>query len=518
MSSLGIYFGPKVISLVETEGKRLVNSVAIPVSSIAGSNVDGEKVPEQIKLGIVLKDKFNLTAIQSKTADIVLPGKDLIIRTFHMPILSAAELPSAVRFEAKKYIPFKVDDLVTDFQVRLDKAARKNFVLFVGIKKETLDKYMGAVNGLNLKINSVEYAGFGILRLLKLAKVREKGVVALVNVDLAEDDEVNFVVLEDGFPLFSRDITLTGDASLDTLRPVKADMTESLEKLKIELRISLDFYLRKFPVKNIQNVVFIAPDEFRQELETFIRERGLTPRFIECKKLFDRPVQFSSSFIKSYACSLSKTVKSQLTVDLLPAAQSKKKSLSPAMGQFSSPALSKLFSVVRFDLRFIVLGALILFVPHLLTFSKKQSVQQELNAAVNGRLKVASVSVDASLDQMSSVDAGYKEKIKALRAVLKKRFFLTPSLDSVPRSAPKGLWLSAVAFQHNNAVYTFTLSGSVYLGDSDKEMEAVHQFVSDLKNNQEFSRNFPEITLESMDQGQFERTLISNFRIVCRSQ
>jgi len=48
MNSLGIYFGPKVISIVETKGRRLINSALIPQSTISTGELE-EKVPIEVK-------------------------------------------------------------------------------------------------------------------------------------------------------------------------------------------------------------------------------------------------------------------------------------------------------------------------------------------------------------------------------------------------------------------------------------------------------------------------------------
>jgi len=282
MSVVGIYFGPKIICIVETEGKIFRNSIQVPRQRISPAGID-EKIPEEIKIATILKDELAKKNINATEANIVLLGTEMIIRTFYMPVIPQNELDNAVRFEAKKYIPFKLEELVSDFQVRFDKTSRKNFILFVGIKKEILDKYLNILEQLKIKARSVEYSGFSIFRLLKLAKVKEKSTSAIINIDLAEEDEVNFIILEKGLPLFSRDIILTTESPLSPGGTAKIDFAAILEKLKVELRISLDFYLRKFPTKNIKNVIFIAPEDLRLDLETFVKERGLGAKFINVK-------------------------------------------------------------------------------------------------------------------------------------------------------------------------------------------------------------------------------------------
>ena len=48
MSSLGIYFGPKSISIVESAGKKVIKSGQILQSTISTGEL-GEKVPTELK-------------------------------------------------------------------------------------------------------------------------------------------------------------------------------------------------------------------------------------------------------------------------------------------------------------------------------------------------------------------------------------------------------------------------------------------------------------------------------------
>ena len=236
MNSLGIYFGPKTITIVEANGKRLINNIRISQSAISSGDLE-EKVPPELKTVTLFKDQLGKAKIEATEATVSLSGKDLIIRTFDLPTLPREELNSAINFEVRKYIPFKVEDLISDFQVKkIDRYKRKSLVLFVGIKKETLDNYISMLSQLDLKIDSIEYSAFSVLRLLKLANVRDKGVVGMLNIDLMEEDEVNFMVLEDGFPLFSRDITLVS-APPQVTKTEEPSFSIALEKLKKERAI-----------------------------------------------------------------------------------------------------------------------------------------------------------------------------------------------------------------------------------------------------------------------------------------
>jgi Tfp pilus assembly protein PilN len=511
MRTLGVYVGPKSISLVETEGHKIINNALIPLTRLSGSGVE-EKVPEEIKIAAAIKDELRKKNIEAKEAGLVLLGRDLIIRTFHMPVLPPADLYNAVRFEAKKYIPFKIEDIVYDYQVSRDKTSRKNLILFVGVKKESLEKYISIFNQINLKISSIDYSGFSILRLLQMSKVREKGITAIVGVDLSEEDEINFIVLENGFPLFSRDIILSADtgAAADGGPPVKLDLPASMDKLKIEMRISLDFYLRKFPTKNINNVVFIAPDEYRAELESFVQERGVAVKSIDSHKFLDRPMAFSLGLFKAYASNLKKSFKSDINIDLLPA-KIKAKGLEQASGGGTA-----VFGF-KFDFNFVLLALLIVALPFGINYFRMRPVKQELVGVIGMRPAVSAVKTDQSLDELTALESKFKEKIKTVTDILSKRVFITKQLDSIPRVIPEGLWLNSLDFSKSEAGIVLNIKGSCYLADNDKERKAVNKFLNDLKAEPKFSGIFKEIKILTFGQEQSEKITLTNFAIECRS-
>ncbi|MCX5713470.1 MAG: pilus assembly protein PilM, partial [Candidatus Omnitrophica bacterium] len=268
-NSLGIFFGPKTISLAETRGKELINSVQIDRSNLVSAGLD-EKVPEEIKLIALFKDEIRKNKIEAKEAGLALSGNDLIVRTFEMPLLAPHELKRAINFEVKKYIPFKLEDLVADSQIRSDKMSRKNLVLFVGIKKDVLNKYLTVLKQLDITLTSIEYSPFSVLRFSKMAGAGTWGTNAIVSAGLKED-EANFMILENGFPLFSRDISLADIVNIQS-PDSEAGKVAFLERLKTELRFSFDFYRRKFPSKKIKKVFFLINPDYRQEVEPFMKE------------------------------------------------------------------------------------------------------------------------------------------------------------------------------------------------------------------------------------------------------
>jgi len=512
MSSLGIYFGPKVISIVETKGRSLINNVQIPQSTISTGELE-EKVSAEVKMLEIIalfKSELRRTKIEVNEATLCLSGKDLIIRTFEMPALPREELQNAINFEAKKYIPFKVEDLISDYQSEMDKASRTNLVLYMGVKKETLDRYIAILSQLNIKINAIEYSGFSVLRIPPLTGLSDKGIIGVVGADLQGEDEVNFTVMENGFPLFSRDVTLIGGpGEFGNIEEV--DKGLALEKLKTEIRVSFDYYHRKLPSKNIQKIFLLSNRDYRSDLEGILTDMGLSAQFIDLTKVIRKQIPYSLSFIKGYSSSLSKTIKTKVKVNIL-AAKTKAKPLKEKAGPTEIVSLVK---DLRLDYRVIALGLLICIATFAFGVYRTQLLRKDLTDVMAMRRGIAKVNSQATYDELTKTESEYKAKLSDLDSLIKKQLYLTEPLNIIPKAMPEGAWLKS--FKKEEGKVEFVLEGMVYLDDSDKEFGAVNTFLSNLKANPGFAKYFKEINIVSLSRGQFEDLTVTNFLISCKS-
>lgn len=511
MSSLGIYFGSKVISLVENKGKKILNNSQISRLSHSLGEL-GEKVPEELKIVAILKEEFRRNQIKVEDAFITLSGKDLIIRNFEMPVLPRGELESAINFEAKKYIPFKVEDLVSVSQVKFDRSSRRNLVLFVGIKKETLDKYLSVFRQLNIKPNIIEYSAFSILRFLESVGLRYKGITSIINIDLQEEKEVTFLVLENGFPLFSRDITLLGGP--EELMAVKEPETAAiLEKLKTELRVSMDYYNRKFPLKKITKAAFLSAADLQADLEAFAKEMDIAAQFIEANRYIEKQAAFSPSLIKAYGCSLSQAVRSKLKLNLL----SVKAKIKPAREEGVFREAPFLLSGIKISPWAVMLGLFLCVLVFLLIFIYKiRPLEQEIKNIIALRPAVSTVNPEASYEELIASDSSYSAKIKNIDGLLSKEIYATQILDVLPRIIPQGSWLTNLALKGQENNRELFLEGISYLADNIKESESVNSFLRALKANPVFSRYFKEISLVSIDTRMVDQKKVTSFVISCR--
>jgi Tfp pilus assembly protein PilN len=513
MSILGIYFGPKAVDVVETKGRKLLNHLQIPLSGVSAGDFE-EKVPLEIKMVALFNDALRRNKIESKEAVISLSGKDLIVRTFEMPNLPKDEMASAVNFEAKKYIPFKVEELISGYQAEIDRKSRVNTVLFAGIKKETLNKYSSILNQLNIKVKHIEYCGFSIIRALSASGVKEAGVVSVLCVDFAQDDEVNFVVLENGFPLFNRDISLSTGLA-EGAENTGVQLSASLDKLKTEMRVSLDYYQRKFPGKKIQKMYIFTNQDQQPQLEAFMGELGIAVKFVDFARIIGKPIVYSAGFVKSYSSALGSAVSTKVKINLL---ETKARVLKPVVVTGEQVDTWALFRDIRIDYRMIIAGVLICLSVLGYGIYQAAPFKKKLKEVISSRIKVEKIDGNSSLANLESIDSAYKSKLNKLDALIRKQLYLTETLDVIPRFIPEGVWL--VNFSLNNRErekVELILGGRAYLKDSDKEFEAVNKFIEYLKQEPAFTKYFTDISIVSIDQQREDRVTVTSFTLSCKN-
>lgn len=511
MSDLGVYFGPNAINISESKGRKLANNIQIPLAGIIGNELD-EKVPAEIKLVAAFNDSFRRNKVEAKEVTLCLSGKDLIVRTFEIPVLPREELQGAINFEAKKYIPFKVEELISAYQVEFDRLNRTNMVLFMGIKKDTFEKYSSIFKQLNLKLNAIEYAGFSLSRILKLAGAKESGVTGVLCFDSLGQDEINFTVLENGFPLFSRDINL-GSAPSDLDQITDASASFSPDKLKTEMRVSLDYYHRKFPAKDLKSIFLVSSPERRQEFEVFIGELGLISKFVDLSRVIAKPLAFSSGLAKSYSASIFKSVPAKVKLDLV---ESKAKAVKA--GAKEPLAWLSLLTKIKLDFRVITAGILICAATAVYGVFQAMPFKQDLAKVMSKRNKDSKFSPDTSYDALKASSLKYKVTLGNLDNLIKNQLFFTEALDILPRSLPQGAWLSKLSLsQREGNRAELILEGMCYLGDSNNEFQAVNKFFADLNASPVFTKYFKDIRIVSIGQAQFASADVTTFYISCKT-
>lgn len=497
--NLGIYFGKNSLSMVEVEGKRITCQVSLPFEAGASSDTAADEVKLVAMLGGALREQ----RIGARKAFLGLSHRNQFIRGFQMLLLKQAEMNSGVLFEVRKYIPFKTEDLVFDYQRRVNKKTAKMDILFVAATRSSIEGNISVLEQAGMKVAAVEPASFALLRVLSLTQQLNPGSsFALVSTN---GIDAELTIVDKGFPCFSRDISLSQAAGASDT--AKADDPQAVRgRLSGEIRVSLDYFRRQFSGSPVDKVLFLSKDFSRQEelVLGLSEDLGLPVERVALEKDSQAQAAKDTDMLKAYALALKGAVKLSLTVDL-----AKKKLLQPVVEEAPKGAGQQLaFNISAINIARLIkwplaaalgfaVAAFALSQPNLHRANVRLSqMRQELDASLLAKFK------GVPFESWKSAKTDYQSKIDTIEKLVKSRFAITPSLNVLPEALMQGVWLENVSMGARDGRSTISIKGAAYLGERGAEVEAVNAFFKALKSNKNFTRGLRSLELKSLSEGQ----------------
>lgn len=503
-SSTGIYVGARNVYVAQLKGTlfgiRLVAFGKTEIQAQAQTSGPDKQQTEAIVQAIkrVLREN-NITTNKVTTA---LPGKDVLIRYFQMTKIPRSEWETAIKFEAKKYVPFKIEELIWDFRVVLPKEnAVTMSVTFAAVKKELAKKHLSLFEEVGLKVSVLEPAPFSMIRVFILSKQLAKDrPTAIVDVDYGMAD-INIVK--------NKVCYLTRDVSL----PLEEEVV--FDNLLNEIRMSLDYYEKIFPAEAIGKVLLCGEVEHKdwdrnlaEELKVPV-EKANPAKAIKIRRVLP-PLNMAIAI----GLALRGLVKTAADVNLYRIRKVKEKiSLRKEVFELTPEMRQALFRAVALS----CVGLLILYLVMHHSVSRQE---EELERAIDLRPKVSLPIASLSYSKVEKTRKQLEKKLSSLDAIITKRIIWTTKFNELPKIIPPGLWLTNLDFfqklsKDNKLSWILTIEGAAYHEDAVREIGIITKFVSNLKENKVFSGDFQKIELISMTSGAIEGMPVKMFSISC---
>lgn len=209
--SIGLDIGSKTIKIVELsiEGGSSFRLKASGIVGYKGTTLEASKdEKEQAELAQTIKKLQKEAKISGKEVIVALPESLVFTRTIKFPLLTDAEIASAVKWEAEQYIPIPINEAIVQHQIierRDDLSPPQVVVLLVAAPKTLVERYASLI----------EASGFTLLAL-------ETELISLVRALAPEDQTVLIVdfgsrstdiaISKKGQLVFSRSIPTAGEA------------------------------------------------------------------------------------------------------------------------------------------------------------------------------------------------------------------------------------------------------------------------------------------------------------------
>ncbi|MEK7151639.1 MAG: type IV pilus assembly protein PilM [Patescibacteria group bacterium] len=263
--SLGIDIGTASIKIVEMgkDGGRFklnnygifeLESIdeAINISGMSGSNRTTQLSNQDLTWGI--KEILKRSKISIRDAVASVPSFSTFATTITMPYLSEKDMAKTIPFEARKYIPLPLDEVVLDWSI-INIASNTNpsplaesqqlgskpptvEVFLVAVPKQETERYKDIIKNAGLNLRALELENAALIRALI---GNDLGPVAIVNIG---GRSTSILVVEGGFERVSHNYEVGG-----------FEITKSISKaLNIGLKRAEELK-RSFGLKDVENNV-----------------------------------------------------------------------------------------------------------------------------------------------------------------------------------------------------------------------------------------------------------------------
>ena len=263
-----------------------------PDSIVDGAIIDAGAVSDAIRR-LLQSPRF-------KAKDVVtsLSGSSVIVKKISLPVMTDTDLAESIYWEAEQYIPFDIQDVNLDYEVITPLAQRQGTmdVLLVAAKKDKIADYTGVVTQAGRSPVIVDVDAFALQNGYEANYGPQNGhVVALVN---AGASAVNINILANGQSVFTRDVTVGGNAYTDAVQkelglpfegaedakkglPVEGvrfdDVRQVLkavtDNVLLEVEKTFDFYKATSSSDRIDRVVVSGGASLVEGFEQAIRDR-----------------------------------------------------------------------------------------------------------------------------------------------------------------------------------------------------------------------------------------------------
>ena len=536
--SIGLYVGTENADLVALSGSfqhpRLISfgRVQFPAQGTWRSLVRAEEgespaggtgtgtastpaVTEE-ELARLIQSLLQKVRLPSAKVFTAVASEAVIIRYFQMPTIPVHERKMAIAFEAKKYLPFKLEDLVTDYEVithRSDPALMR--IMFFGIKKSSSAAYLSLLKSVGLTPLCLEAAPICLMRLTRQTGQLAPGQVAtLLSV---ERDTATISIARNDLLYLSRNVTV-----LPSSESLEGPSPELLEALTNETRVSIDYYRRRFLGEPPVNKVILFG-------------RAVEPkRLAELKTSLDLPVEWADPYKRMAGVKeipLSLAVATGLALRGLENRAGETNLLPPERRRELQGLLKPLvFQVVAAAIALIFLKGL--------SISSLTSLEQKISALSQQQAYPAGMDRGWNLNQLQQYRNERQKELRLVQKLSRTQGKRTALLSEATRLLPNEAWLKYLLLEEtlkqerqeapgNSAGQgipsladpglVLKLVGGSYTDNRDKELEGINSFLASLKSNPLFGSIFSEFHLDSVQRGRFYDEEVTEFRLTCAS-
>jgi type IV pilus assembly protein PilM len=230
--------------------------------------VDGT-IMDQAAVSEALRRLWSRLRLKQKEVAIAIAGHSVIIKKIAVPQMAAETLAANIRSEAEHHIPFGREDVEIDYHVTNPASASgQTELLLVAAKKEVVADYLQVVRDAGLAPQVVDVAAFASQNGFELNyPLDPRETIVLINIGAAIS---NINIVRAGVSLFTRDITIGGNAFTEEIQKQLAIATDEAEAYKVGGSQTEDGVVPQEVIRVMDGVSEVMAGEFQRSLDFFL--------------------------------------------------------------------------------------------------------------------------------------------------------------------------------------------------------------------------------------------------------
>jgi len=230
---IGLDIGTSSIKMAELDvGRNSVQLLSFGFAPTPAGALNGGEITNPAAIAQAVHALTFEMKSRRKQAATGMWGTAVIVKKITIPRIEKKLIAEQIKWEAEQYIPFDINDIHLAYHVINPNSNSETMdLLLIAAQREIVGQYVAAVTGAQLQSSVLDVSGFALANVFEANYGKVGGeTVALLNVGAGV---TNFVVLQGGEVIFSRDIPIGGFHYTNEIHKEMGVTLPEAESLKI---------------------------------------------------------------------------------------------------------------------------------------------------------------------------------------------------------------------------------------------------------------------------------------------
>lgn len=500
--SIGIHVGALDVTTIELtmtkrgakfELRQLVQQTIPQGTEVFGRSEPGRTAQVQLQQ---LKEAFKLE--QGVSTFLSFSPESVVLRYFKMLKIPKREWEIAIRFEARKYLPFNMEQMNSDFIV-LPPVKRSNDleVIFFAVDQSYAQRWTRVVQEIWGNVAAIETSWLSVLRLLKWnqqlkGKEKEGGILLSL-----EPDRLGICLFLQGVPYFSREAKWISSI----IDPSSADLIESVAG---EIRLAKEFHRKNFPLKELSTIYCVGSWVNQSVVAELTKECEIATVMADpfLKLEGEKPAILSTGVVVSIGAALRNFMEesAEILIHLGESAGLEKKKISPNV-LLAGETVAAILAIIGIQLY---------------ASSQVKQAQETYHSVVQKRPIVMILANPlAPVEELETIEEQHRQKIVFLKAIMQERVDVTSKMAALAGVFPDSIWLERFYWKEtlpedlSKQKREIRIKGAVY-SEEQRDIEVINNFADQLKKSG-FSIGVEDSEIISIERSQLGLNKVTQF-------